>query len=307
MVRFYKLFKNENINKELIKRYNILLPKFRNREKVITNNHKFNGKVVVITGASSGIGKACAFEFSKQGAKVVLAARRLKILKEVESIIKTQNGEAFSVKTDVKLLDDCKNLIDKAIKKYGKIDILINNAGISMRANFNELDLTVIKELMDTNFYGAVYCTKFALPYLLKQKGSVIGISSISGLTPLPGRTGYSASKHAMDGFFNTLRLENINTGLNVLVVHPGFTSSNIRNTALDKTGQPQKETPRDEEKMMTSEKVAKIIAKATLHGERDLILTPQGKLVVWLHKNFPSITDRIILHEMAKEPNSPF
>lgn len=307
MVRFYKLFRNANFNKKLIKKYNVLLPKIRRQERIINNNHKFNGKVVIITGASSGIGKACACEFSKQGAKVVLAARRFTKLKEVEKNIKSLNGEAFSVKTDVKNIEDCKNLVDKAINKYGKIDILVNNAGISMRATFKDLELSVIKELMDTNFYGAVYCTKFALPHLLKQKGSVIGISSISGLTPLPGRTGYSASKHAMDGFFNTLRLENIKTGLNVLVVHPGFTSSNIRNTALDKNGQPQKETPRDEEKMMTSEKVAKIIAKATLNCERDLILTSQGKLVVWLHKNFPGITDRIILHEMAKEPNSPF
>jgi len=195
----------------------------------------------------------------------------------------------------------------KCNEKYGKIDILINNAGISMRASFEEIDLSVIKDLMDTNFYGAVYCTKFALPYLLKQKGTVIGISSISGLTPLPGRTGYCASKYAMDGFLNTLRLENKKNGLNVLVVHPGFTSSNIRNIALNKNGKPQKETPRNEEEMMSAERVAQIITKATLKRERDLILTPQGRLVVWLHKNFPGITDRIILHEMAKEPDSPF
>jgi len=208
---------------------------------------------------------------------------------------------------DVKNIDDCKNLIDKTVEKYGKIDVLINNAGISMRAVFEDLDLFVIKELMDTNFYGAVYCTKFALPYLLKQKGTLIGISSISGLTPLPGRTGYSASKHAMEGFLNTLRLENIKKGLNVLIVHPGFTSSNIRNMALDKNGNTQKENPRNEEEMMSAERVAQIIAKATLKRERDLILTHQGKLVVWLHKNFPSITDRIILHEMAKEQGSTF
>ncbi len=300
-----KLFTdNSIINKNLLKQYNIKLPKIKNREKVIQGGKKFKGKVVIITGASSGIGKSCAFEFAKQGAKVVLAARRENKLKEIETEIKQQGGDTFVVKTDVKKIEDCKNLIKQTAEHYGKIDILINNAGISMRATFEDLDLSVIKELMDTNFYGAVYCTKFALPFLLKQKGTVIGISSITGLTPLPGRTGYSASKHAMDGFLNTLRLENFKKGLNVLIVHPGFTSSDIRNTALNKNGLPQKESPRDEEKMMSSERVAQIIAKAAYKRERDLILTNQGKLVVWLHKNFPSITDRIIINEMAKESN---
>ena len=307
MNKFKQLFNNTNINKNSLKKYKIPLPKVRKREAIMQETNRLNDKVVIITGASSGIGKACAFEFAGKGAKVVLAARRIEKLKKVENKIKQHGGNAFSVKTDVREIEECKVLVDRTIENYKKIDVLINNAGISMRANFEDLDLSVIKELMDTNFYGAVYCTKFALPYLLKQKGTVIGISSISGLTPLPGRTGYSASKHAMDGFLNTLRLENIRKGLNVMVVHPGFTSSNIRNVALNKIGIPQKESPRNEEEMMPAESVAKIIAKATIKRERDLILTQQGKLVVWLHKNFPGITDRIILKEMSKEPDSPF
>ncbi len=270
-------------------------------------DRKFNGKVVIITGASSGIGKACAFEFADNGASVVLAARQENELKKTEEEIKMHGGDAMSVKTDVRNIEDCKMLITKTLEKYKKIDVLINNAGISMRASFEDLDLSVIKELMDTNFYGAVYCTKFALPYLLEQKGTIIGISSISGLTPLPGRTGYCASKYAMDGFFDTLRLETINKGLKVLVVHPGFTSSNIRKAALNKLGVPQNETPRNESKMMSPKEVARIIVKATLNRDKNLILTHQGKLIVWLHKNFPNIADRLILLEMAKEPNSPF
>ncbi len=290
-----------------LRKYHIVIPKIRKRENVIKYKNKFMDKVIIVTGASSGIGRACAFEFANNNANIVLASRREEELIKIENKIKEKGGEAFSIVTDVRKIDDCQNLINKTVKKYGKIDILINNAGISMRASFEEIDLSVIKDLMDTNFYGAVYCTKFALPYLLKQKGTVIGISSISGLTPLPGRTGYCASKYAMDGFLNTLRLENRKNGLNVLVVHPGFTSSNIRNIALNKNGKPQKETPRNEKEMMSAERVAQIIAKATLKRERDLILTPQGRLVVWLHKNFPGITDRIILHEMAKESDSPF
>ena len=122
---------------------------------------------------------------------------------------------------------------------------------------------------------------------------------------PRPNSAPYAASKHAMDGFLNTLRLENMRNGLNVLIVHPGFTSSNIRKTALTKNGIPQKETPRDESKMMSSEKVAHIIARATIKREKNLILTGEGKLIVWLHKNFPSLTDRIILYEMEKEPKT--
>jgi|LZCG01.1.fsa_nt_gb NADP-dependent 3-hydroxy acid dehydrogenase YdfG len=276
-------------------------------QTIVKMDRKFNGKVVIITGASSGIGKACAFEFADNGASVVLAARQENELKKTEEEIKMHGGDAMSVKTDVRNIEDCKMLITKTLEKYKKIDVLINNAGISMRASFEDLDLSVIKELMDTNFYGAVYCTKFALPYLLEQKGTIIGISSISGLTPLPGRTGYCASKYAMDGFFDTLRLETINKGLKVLVVHPGFTSSNIRKAALNKLGVPQNETPRNESKMMSPKEVARIIVKATLNRDKNLILTHQGKLIVWLHKNFPNIADRLILLEMAKEPNSPF
>ena len=292
--------------KSFFKRYKIKLRGYKKKESVIKKKNKFKDKVVIVTGASSGIGQACAFEFAENGAKVVLAARREKELNEVKDAIKAKGGEVLVVKTDVRRINDCENLINKTVKQFKRIDILINNAGISMRASFEELDLSVIHELMDTNFFGAVYCVKFALPYLLKAKGTVIGISSIAGLTPLPGRTGYSASKFALDGFLNTLRLENKKKGLNVLVVHPGFTSSNIRNTALDKDGNPQKETPRDEGKMMSAEKVAEIIAKATYKRERDLVLTSQGKLAVWLHRKFPELTDRIILFEMSREPDSP-
>ena len=292
--------------KMIFKRYKIKLRGYRKKESVIKKKNKFKDKVVIITGASSGIGKACAFEFAENGAKVVLAARREKELNEVKEAIENKGGEALVVKTDVRKIDNCENLIQQTVKHYKKIDVLINNAGISMRASFEELDLSVIHELMDTNFFGAVYCVKFALPYLLKTKGTVIGISSVAGLTPLPGRTGYCASKFALDGFLNTLRLENKKKGLNVLIVHPGFTASNIRNTALDKDGNPQKETPRNEDKMMSAERVAEIIAKAAYKRERDLILTSQGKLAVWLHRKFPELTDRIILFEMSREPDSP-
>jgi NAD(P)-dependent dehydrogenase (short-subunit alcohol dehydrogenase family) len=167
-------------------------------------NKSLSGKVVVITGASSGIGLACAEEFAKFGCKLVLAARQSDKLIEVENTLKGKGAEVLAVLADVSKEEDCKNLIEKAIDRFGGIDILLNNAGITMRALFEDLHLDVMKKLMDTNFWGAVYCTKYALPYLFKSRGSVIAISSIAGKKGLPGRIGYSASKFALEGFMET-------------------------------------------------------------------------------------------------------
>lgn len=265
------------------------------------------GKVVVITGASSGIGKALAFEFSGKGSKVVLGARNHDNLKKVADEINQQGGEAVYCVADVSNENDCKNLILTGVEKYGKIDILINNAGISMRATFNDLKLDVLKQLMDINFWGTVYCTKQALPFLLETKGSVVGVSSIAGLKGLPGRTGYSASKFAMNGFMETLRIENLKTGLHVLMAFPGFTASNIRNTALAADGSMQGESPRDEGKMMTAEEVANHIYKAVIKRKNRIILTSQGKLTFWINKFFPNWLDKQVYKHMAKEPDSPF
>jgi len=193
------------------------------------------------------------------------------------------------------------------VKRFGRIDILVNNAGISMRALFENTDLTVIKQLMDVNFWGTVYCTKYALPYLLTEKGSVVGVSSIAGYKGLPGRSGYSASKFAIQGFLEVLRIENMSRGLHVLIACPGFTASNIRNTALAGDGSQQGESPRDESSMMTAEKVADKIITAIQKKKHRIIMTSQGKLTVLLNKFFPKWMDRIVYNHMAKEPNSPF
>mgnify|MGYP001627227121 CR=1 FL=1 len=263
-------------------------------------------KVVIITGASSGIGKACAIAFAKQGCKVVLGARGLDKLQDVTKLCKAFCSDIIYVKTDVSSEMDCKALIDLAVNTFGRIDILINNAGMSMRALFEDTEISVLKRLMDVNFWGTVYCTKFALPYLLKNKGSVVGISSIAGFKGLPGRTGYSASKFAMNGFLETLRIENMKKGLHVLICAPGFTASNIRNTALTKDGTSQSESPRDEAKMMQPEEVAQHLIHAIEKRKPTLILTTQGKLTVLVNKFFPRFIDKMAYKEMAKEPDSP-
>jgi short-subunit dehydrogenase len=269
--------------------------------------NKLKGKVVIVTGASSGIGKAIAVECGRRGASVVLAARRIDRLKDVAHTIQQVGGQALTVQTDVQHEEDCKNLIEAAEQQFGRIDVLINNAGISMRALFHETSAEVIRKDIDVNFWGSVYCTHYALPHLLKTRGSVVGISSVAGFKGLPGRTGYSASKFAMHGFLESLRTENLKTGLHVLLVCPGFTSSEIREKALLSNGTPQGESPRNEKGMMQPEHVARRTVDAIISRRRLLILTIQGKLIVALQRFLPSLLDKIVYQQMAREPDSPF
>lgn len=267
----------------------------------------FKGKVVVITGASSGIGLGFAQVLGKSGAKLALAARSLDKLEQIRSEIVGLGGQAVCVQTDVSIESDCKRLVDETVAAYGGIDILINNAGISMRAAFADIDLNVIRQVVDINFWGTVYCTKYAYPWILKSKGTIVGISSITGFTGLPGRTGYAASKFAMHGFLETLRMENLKTGVHVLIVAPGFTASNVRINALTKDGTPQGNTPREEKKMMPPEEVALRTLKAIRKRKRTLILSAMGKATFIVNKFFPAFIDRMSYREMAKEPDSPF
>jgi len=266
----------------------------------------FKNKVVIITGASSGIGRACAEEFAKRGASLVLAARQFVTLCELSAALERKYGiKAVAVQTDVGIEEDCQLLIKQALDTFGRIDVLVNNAGLSMRALFNELDLQVLKHLMDVNFWGTVYCTKYALPEILRAKGSIIGVSSIAGYRGLPGRTGYSASKFAMNGFMESLRTELLKSGVHVMVACPGFTASNIRVTALAGDGASHGETSMEEGKMMTAEEVARRIADGVAARKRTLVMTGQGKLTVWLNKLLPSLADKLVFNHFTKEKNA--
>ena len=266
---------------------------------------KLKDKVVVITGASSGIGKALAIEFAKRGAKLVLAARHFVNLCQIsQDIERKYNIQALAVACDVTVESDCEQLIKQALLTFGRVDVFINNAGISMRALFQDVDLNVLKTLMDVNFWGAVYCTKYALPEITKTKGSIVCVSSIAGFKGLPGRTGYSASKHAMNGFFDALRVENLKTGVHIMLACPGFTASNIRNTALDRYGSQQRESTLDEDKMMSAGEVADIIADGVENRSRTLIMTTQGKLTVFLNKFIPGFLDTQVYKVFARERN---
>jgi short-subunit dehydrogenase len=263
-------------------------------------------KVVIITGASSGIGKACAEVFGGAGARVVITGRNAANLQAVADHLTARGIDNLAVVADVSVEADNRKMVEETLRRYGRIDVLINNAGISMRALFEDVDLDVIRKVMDINFYGTLYATKYCLPHLIAAKGSVVGISSIAGFRGLPARTGYSASKFAMQGFLETLRTEMLRKDVHVLIACPGFTASNIRNAALAKDGTAQGESPRDEQKMMSSEEVAGHILRAVEKRKKYLILTTQGKLTVFLNKWLPGWMDKMVYNAMAKEPNSP-
>lgn len=260
-------------------------------------------KVVVITGASSGIGKALAERYAHAGYKLALAARNIERLQKAAELLPT---DSLLVTCDVSQMDDCQQLIRQTIERFGRIDTLINNAGISMRALFQDVSLEVLHQVMDINFWGSVYCTKFALPYLQKTQGSIIGISSIAGHRGLPARSGYSASKFAMNGFLEAIRAELLPDKVHVLTVSPGFTASNIRKVALNAQGSQQGESPRDETNMMSAEAVAEAVFKAQQKRKHSIILTTQGKLTVFLNKWFSKWMDKKVLHILAQEPDTP-
>ncbi len=262
--------------------------------------------VIIITGGSSGIGKALAEEFGKHGSKVLITGRNQSDLQAAVDELRQKGIIISGFPADVSRPEDNRNMAAEAIRVYGKIDVLINNAGISMRALFEEVDLDVVRKVMDINFYGVLYATQSCLPEIMKNKGSVVGISSIAGYRGLPGRTGYSASKFALNGFLEVLRTEMLKKGVHVLTACPGFTASNIRKRSLVNDGSAQGESPRDEATMMTAQECARYIYRATVKRKKVIILTAQGKLTVFLNKWFPGWMDKIVYNVMAKEHGAP-
>lgn len=269
----------------------------------------FKDKVIIITGASSGIGLATARLFAGMGAKLSLAARSIDILESLASELTDDRSRILCIKTDVSVEEDCRRLIEETVRRFGKIDILINNAGISMRAPFLDVNMEVIKKLMNVNFWGTVYCTKYALPEILKSKGSIAGIISTAGYVAIPGRTGYVTSKYAIRGFLETLRIEHLNDGINILVFAPGYTASNVRNAALLADGSPQGYSPKDEGKLMSAEKVAEKLAYGLYRRKKEMILTALGYWDIWLYRRFPRLMDRVQLHYIRRKEkqNDPF
>ena len=252
-------------------------------------------KTVVITGASSGIGRELALRLADEGAQLVVAARKVQALESLVSECEAKGAKATAVQTDVAEPNDCKRLIDRAVEAFGGIDVLVNNAGISMWARFDQVeDLSIFERLMKVNYLGTVHCTWHALEHLKQRKGLIVGISSLTGKTGVPTRTAYAASKHAMQGFLDSLRVELRNTGVDVLVVSPGFVTTGIRARALSGAGEALGESPRDESQGgMTTEECVQQILDAMHARRRELVMTAQGKIGLFVKLIAPRLVDR--------------
>ncbi len=253
----------------------------------------FKNKVVVVTGGTDGIGKALVDQLLEAGAKVATCGRSHDKLYQLQS--QHPSAPLHTMVADVSSENDCRRFIETTIKFFGGVDILINNAGISMRALLKETSLETIRKVMDINFFGSVYCTRHALDSIIERKGTIVGVSSIAGYRGLPGRSGYSASKFALQGWLEAIRTELMHDGVHVMWVCPGFTTSNIRNAALNKDAQSHGETPMDEEKMMSSEECAEHILRAIRKKKRTIVMTFTGKRTVFMNKFFPKMTDKLV------------
>ena len=260
----------------------------------------FTDKIVVITGGSDGIGKALVAQFLALGAKVATCGRNENKL----SLLATEfpSSNLYTAQVDVSKQDQSEAFIKQVVDNWGRIDVLINNAGISMRALVSEVSVQTLQNVMDINFWGTVYCTKAALPSIQQNKGVIVGVSSIAGYRGLPGRSGYSASKFALNGWLEALKTELYASGTHVMWVCPGFTTSNIRNAALDKNANAQGESPMDEGSMMSSEECATHIIHAIEKRSRSLVLTFTGKRTVFMNKYFPAWADKLVHHFFFKD-----
>jgi short-subunit dehydrogenase len=255
----------------------------------------FEDNVVIITGASSGIGREVARQLAEQGAWLALAARDVERLQAVAEECRQRRGRALAVKTDVAHEADCQQLIAVAVAEYGRVDTLINNAGISMWTPFEQLqDLTLLDTIMHVNYLGAVYCTFYALPYLKQTRGRLVAVSSLAGKNGVPTRSGYAASKHAMVGFFDSLRIELAETGVSVTMIYPGFVTSEIRERAFGADGQPLGKSPVREAEVMTPEECARLMIKAIGRRKREEVMTLRGKLGQWMKLIAPDMVDRV-------------
>lgn len=264
-------------------------------------------QTVVITGGSSGIGEACAKLYASKGYYVVFTGRNEENLKRVKEQIVGLGGEADYQVANVTSEEDTKRVLLFSLEKYGRLDVLICNAGVSMRAVFKDVDLSVFEDILKVNLMGAVSYVKHAMPYLEQSKGSIVGMSSVNGYRGTPGRSAYSASKFALQGFFESLRLELKDKGVHVMVVNPGYTNTNIRHTALRGDGVVQGESPRDESKMMSASRVAHALYHGQQKRRRDIILTPLGRALIFLNKIFPWWMDRTVYRVMKKEDPALF
>lgn len=257
----------------------------------------FTGQVIIVTGASEGIGRSLCLALASQMPRLVLAARNESRLNELKQEVEAKGAQALVVPTDVTDENACKRLIRMAIAEWGRLDVLVNNAGMTMWTKFDEInDTSIFERLIRLNYLGSVYCTYYALPYLKERKGRIVAVSSVAGVTGVPTRTAYAASKHAVFGFFDSLRIELAGTGVSVTVVAPDFVLSEMHRRALGSDGNPLGKSPMQEGKIMTSGECASLIVKAMENRDRLLLTSARAKIGRLLRIFAPGLIDRVAL-----------
>ncbi|MGE0355519.1 MAG: SDR family oxidoreductase [Burkholderiales bacterium] len=258
--------------------------------------------VVIVTGASKGIGAELARQLAARGAMLALAARDRPALERVAAECVALGGRAEVIVTDVAVEADCRRLVERTVAAFGRVDTLVNNAGASMWARFEDIaDMAILERIMRVNYLGAVYCTHFALPHLKASRGRLAAVASLAGLTGVPTRSGYAASKHAMRGFFDTLRIELADSGVSVTVVYPGFVSTGIRENATGPDGRPLAVSPVKEGEVMDPQTCARITLEAIAARRREVVMTARGRMALFLKLVAPGLVDRIARRAIEK------
>ncbi|MBN1481816.1 SDR family oxidoreductase [candidate division KSB1 bacterium] len=255
----------------------------------------FSENVILITGASAGIGRSLALQLAGHGAWLSLAARDQNRLEQLAQECRERGARALVVPTDVSEELQCKNFIEQTIAEYGRIDTLINNAGVSMFSRFDQIkDISYIRQIMNVNYMGSVCTTYYALPYLKASQGRLVGISSLTGKNGVPTRSAYAASKHAMAGFFDSIRIELADDGVSVTIIYPGFVATEVRQRAIQGDGSPLKESYIDETRVMSADACARIIITAAGKRKREVVMTTRAKIGLWLKLFSPGLVDKI-------------
>lgn len=266
------------------------------------NKRDFRDKVIVITGAAGGMGRALSRRFGQAGARLALLDLDPKAVQEFARELETESIECMAIGLDASDEAACRRSIAAVAERFGRVDVLINNAGITHRSAFANTEATVYRRVMDVNFFGSLYCTQAALSHLVESRGLIITISSIAGFAPLLGRTGYAASKHALHGLFDSLRTELFETGVGVLIVCPGFTSTNIDKNALDGDGRLTRHPQSTVGKAATPESVAHAVYAAAVRNKRLLVLSTVGRLTRLLTRVCPALYERIMARSLRSE-----
>jgi short-subunit dehydrogenase len=264
---------------------------------------KFADRTLVITGASEGIGRALACELAPDGPRLVLAARDPQRLEEAAETCRALGAEVLAVPTDVADEHACRTLIERTVARFGGLDVLVNNAGITMWSRFDAVkDLSAFERVMRVNYLSCVYLTAAALPHLKSSRGLIVAVASMAGLTGVPERTGYAASKHAQVGFFDSLRIELRGSGVDVTVVAPDFVVSQIHRRAIGPDGKPLGASPMVEPRLMTAEQCARLIRRAMERRQRLLLTSFRGKLGLALRTFVPGLIDRMAARAIRRK-----